>query len=68
MSGKSPRRPAPAGHTKTDLRRGHLTPTRLAPEAASAVRPPAATSNLEQAFLFEEMEGSSEPLDQPAKR
>ena len=62
MSGKS-RRPAPAGHTKTDLRRGHLTPTRAARQPAAAPRAPVATTDDEQAFLF----GAPEPSEPPRK-
>lgn len=52
MSG-TPRRPIPVGHSKTDLRRGQLTPAHTGPRPATAARPPVATSDAEQSFLLD---------------
>jgi hypothetical protein len=51
MSGKARR---PAGPSKTDLRRGQLTPNRRAVLPVATRKTPAATTDAEQAFLFEE--------------
>jgi hypothetical protein len=52
MAGHS-HRPHPPGKSKTDLRRGHLTPGHHAPSKPAAHSAPKATSHAEQALLFD---------------
>ncbi len=66
MSGP-PRRPIPVGHSKTDLRRGQLTPARPGPRPGTARRPPVATSDAEQSFLLDPpppAPGTAQPPDE----
>jgi hypothetical protein len=67
MSG-TPRRPTPVGHSKTDLRRGQLTPARTGPRPATASRPPVATSDAEQSFLLDPPTPAADSAPPPAER